>query len=86
MTIFCVNNDTSIDGQIPIQSGYLHLIELKLSSTSTRHPPFIGPMATNTECIAHKFQSFVLNFNNNQGKFSNLRPTAGQLAIIFVGT
>ena len=34
----------------------------------------------------HKFQSIVLNPFNNQGKFTNLRAAAGQLAIIFVGT
>ena len=36
--------------------------------------------------ISHKFQSIGLNFNNNQGEFSNLRANDGQLAIIFVGT
>ena len=53
-------------------------------------PPPLPPPCRLTGCnyrsSPHKFQSIVLNPFNNQGKFTNLRPAAGQLAIIFVGT
>ena len=57
----------------------------------THHlPPPLPPPCRLTGCnyrsSPHKFQSIVLNPFNNQGKFTNLRAAAGQLAIIFVGT